>query len=110
MEFGLGGVLPLYAVGFGLLTGDMLKTASDLDMPVVGIGWLYQEGYFRQLLDGNAWQIEACPYNDPISLPIQPVIPLRAEWLQVPLELPSRTLFLQVRRAERPDTCLATSL
>ncbi|MDC8447122.1 MAG: alpha-glucan family phosphorylase [Nitrospira sp.] len=96
MEFGLGEALPLYAGGLGILAGDMLKTASDLDVPMVGIGLLYQEGYFRQLLDGNGWQIEAFPYNDPISLPIQPVMPATGEWLRVPLELPGRTVFLRV--------------
>ncbi|MDF0675189.1 MAG: alpha-glucan family phosphorylase [Nitrospira sp.] len=96
MEFGLGEALPLYAGGLGILAGDMLKTASDLDVPMVGVGLLYQEGYFRQLLAGNGWQIEAFPYNDPISLPIQPVMLAKGEWLRVPLELPGRTVFLRV--------------
>lgn len=96
MEFGLGEALPLYAGGLGILAGDMLKTASDLDVPMVGVGLLYQEGYFRQLLDGNGWQVEAFPYNDPISLPIQPVMAAKGEWLRIPLELPGRTVFLRV--------------
>ncbi len=74
MEFGLGEALPLYAGGLGILAGDYLKTASDLNVPLVGIGLLYQEGYFRQILDGSGWQIEAFPYNDPTSLPIRPVL------------------------------------
>lgn len=96
MEFGLGEALPLYAGGLGILAGDVLKTASDLDMPMVGIGLLYQEGYFRQILDASGWQIEAFPYNDPLSLPVQPVLLPTGEWLRVPLELPGRTLFLRV--------------
>lgn len=96
MEFGLGEALPLYAGGLGMLAGDVLKTASDLDVPMVGIGLLYQEGYFRQILDGNGWQIEAFPYNDPLSLPVQPVLLSTGEWLRVPLELPGRTVFLRV--------------
>jgi starch phosphorylase len=92
MEFGLGEALPLYAGGLGILAGDYLKTASDLDVPLVGIGLLYQEGYFRQLLDDYGWQVEAYPYNDPSSLPIRPVIAASGEWLRVPLELPGRTL------------------
>lgn len=96
MEFGLGEALPLYAGGLGILAGDMLKTASDLDVPMVGIGLLYQEGYFRQILDASGWQIEAFPYNDPLSLPVQPVLLPTGEWLRVPLELPGRTLFLRV--------------
>jgi starch phosphorylase len=51
MEFGLGESLPLYAGGLGVLAGDYLKTASDLGVPVVGVGLLYQEGYSRQVLD-----------------------------------------------------------
>ncbi len=65
MEFGLGEALPLYAGGLGILAGDHLKTACDLDVPLVGIGLLYQEGYFRQLLDDHGWQVEAYPYNGP---------------------------------------------
>jgi starch phosphorylase len=63
MEFGVGEALPLYAGGLGILAGDYLKTASDLEIPLVGIGLLYQEGYFRQILDGHEWQVETYPYN-----------------------------------------------
>lgn len=96
MEFGLGEALPLYAGGLGILAGDYLKTASDLHVPLVGVGLFYQEGYFRQLLDDQGWQVEAYPYNDPGSLPIQPMLDAAGEWLQVPLELPGRTLRLRV--------------
>jgi glycogen phosphorylase len=96
MEFGVGEALPLYAGGLGILAGDHLKTASDLDIPLVGLGLLYQEGYFRQILDSSGWQVEAYPYNDPGSLPIRPVLDAAGEWLRVPLELPSRTLRLRV--------------
>lgn len=53
MEFGLGEALPIYAGGLGILAGDYLKTASDLGLPVVGVGLLYQEGYFRQMIDAD---------------------------------------------------------
>jgi glycogen phosphorylase len=96
MEFGLGGALPLYAGGLGILAGDYLKAASDLDVPVVGIGLLYQEGYFRQILDGHGWQVEAYPHNDPTGLPVRPVMDASGRWLRVPLELPGRTLRLRV--------------
>jgi starch phosphorylase len=96
MEFGLGEALPLYAGGLGILAGDHLKTGSDLDVPLVGVGLLYQEGYFRQLLDDHGWQVEVYPYNDPSTLPIRPVIAASGEWLRVPLELPGRTLRLRV--------------
>jgi starch phosphorylase len=96
MEFGLGEVLPLYAGGLGILAGDHLKTASDLDVPLVGVGLLYQEGYFRQILDAHGRQLEAYPYNEPIALPIRPVMDAAGRWLRVPLELPGRTLRLRI--------------
>jgi len=55
MEFGLGEAIPLYAGGLGVLAGDYLKTASDLNVPMIGIGLLYQEGYFRQTIDSSNW-------------------------------------------------------
>src|SRR5690606_2267601 len=61
MEFGLGAALPLYAGGLGILAGDYLKTASDLDVPVTGVGLLYQEGYFRQVIDAAGVQQEFYP-------------------------------------------------
>ena len=99
MEFGLGEGLPLYAGGLGILAGDFLKTASDLGIPVVGIGLLYQEGYFRQIIDAGGGQREAYPYNDPGSLPIQPVQDDRGGWLHVSLDLPGRSLRLRVWQA-----------
>jgi starch phosphorylase len=99
MEFGLGEALPLYAGGLGILAGDYLKTASDLGLPAVGVGLLYQVGYFRQVLDVAGRQQELYPYNDPTSLPIQPVLAPAGGWLHVPLELPGRTLQLRVWQA-----------
>jgi glycogen phosphorylase len=96
MEFGVGEALPLYAGGLGVLAGDYLKTASDLDVPLVGVGLLYQEGYFRQILDSFGWQVEAYPFNDPASLPIRPALDADGEWLRVSLELPGRALRLRV--------------
>src|SRR5579862_6712183 len=64
-EFGLGEAIPLYAGGLGVLAGDHLKTASDLRVPMVGVGLLYQEGYFRQLIDSAGRQEELYPFNDP---------------------------------------------
>ncbi|MBI4332527.1 MAG: alpha-glucan family phosphorylase [Chloroflexi bacterium] len=95
-EFGVGEALPLYAGGLGILAGDYLKTASDLGVPMVGIGLLYQEGYFRQILNEEGWQVEAYPYNDPTGLPIRPALDLSGGWLRVTLDLPGRKLFLRV--------------
>ncbi len=98
-EFGLGEALPLYAGGLGILAGDYLKTASDLGVPVVGVGILYQEGYFRQIIDQDGWQVEVFPFNDPTVLPIRPAIDGKGSWLKVTLDLPGRKLLLRVWEA-----------
>jgi starch phosphorylase len=99
MEFGLGAALPLYAGGLGILAGDFLKTASDLDVPVVGIGLLYQEGYFRQMIDAEGMQQELYPNNDPAMMPVEPVLLGEGGWLRIRLRLPGRTLHLRVWQA-----------
>ncbi|MGA7122963.1 MAG: alpha-glucan family phosphorylase [Polyangiaceae bacterium] len=96
MEFGLSEAVPLYAGGLGILAGDYLKTASDLGVPLVGVGILFQEGYFRQIVDATGRQREAYPYNDPTTLPIRPVAAPQGDWLRVGVELPGRTLWLRV--------------
>ncbi len=95
MEFGLHEALPLYAGGLGVLAGDYLKTASDLDIPVIGIGILWQQGYFRQVLDAAGRQTELYPFNEPASLPIQPVVSAGGEHLRIPLTFPGRTILLR---------------
>jgi glycogen phosphorylase len=100
LEFGLGEGLPLYAGGLGILAGDHLKTASDLGVPMVGVGLLYQVGYFRQTVDAGGRQREMYPYNDPASLPIQPVQARAGGWLHVSLDLPGRTIVLRVWQAQ----------
>ncbi|PYQ37226.1 MAG: alpha-glucan phosphorylase [Acidobacteria bacterium] len=69
-EFGLTEALPIYSGGLGVLAGDVLKSASDLKLPLVGVGLFYREGYFRQLLDADGWQREENPELDPDELPI----------------------------------------
>jgi glycogen phosphorylase len=69
-EFGLDESLPIYSGGLGVLAGDHLKSASDLGVPLVGVGLFYREGYFRQLLDANDWQTERYPTNDAQLLPL----------------------------------------
>ena len=99
MEFGLGAALPLYAGGLGVLAGDFLKAASDLDVPIVGIGLLFQEGYFRQLLNSAGAQEEFYPYNEPAALPIEPVTMPGDGGLRIALELPGRVVQLRVWQA-----------
>lgn len=100
MEFGLSEALPIYSGGLGILAGDLLKTASDLGIPMVGVGLLYQQGYFRQILDYDNSQIEAFPYNDPTSLPIEPVQKTDGSWLRTKVMLPGRDLILRVWKAK----------
>src|SRR5512146_2539802 len=71
MEFMLNDALPIYSGGLGNVAGDQLKAASDLGVPVVGVGLLYQVGYFRQRIDVDGRQQALYPFNDPGQLPIQ---------------------------------------
>jgi starch phosphorylase len=100
MEFGLSEALPTYSGGLGILAGDHLKAASHLHVPLVGVGLLYQQGYFRQVLGVDGQQLEALPFNDPSSLPVTPVFDSEGRWPRVRLELPGRTLLLRVWRAQ----------
>jgi len=100
MEFGLSEALPIYSGGLGVLAGDCLKTASDLGVPMIGIGLLYQQGYFRQVLGADGRQLEAFPFNDPTSLPVVPVRDGEGGWLRIRLELPGRELLLRVWQAQ----------
>ncbi len=72
-EYGITSVLPQYSGGLGILAGDHLKTASDLGIPLVGVGLLYRHGYFRQALSREGWQQESYPVLDPDGLPITPL-------------------------------------
>jgi starch phosphorylase len=96
MEFGLSEALPMYSGGLGILAGDFLKVASDLGVPLVGVGLLWQQGYFRQALDASGAQIEFFPYNDPGQLPIMPLRDPEGEWVSITLRLPRRALKIRV--------------
>jgi starch phosphorylase len=72
-EFGLDESLPIYSGGLGVLSGDHLKSASDLGVPLVAVGLFYRNGYFRQQLDAAGWQHERYPDNDPARLPLRPL-------------------------------------
>ncbi len=69
-EYGITAVLPQYSGGLGILAGDHLKTASDLGVPIVGVGLLYRRGYFNQSLSRDGWQQERYPPVDPHGLPL----------------------------------------
>jgi len=87
MEFMLSEALPIYSGGLGNVAGDQLKAASNLGVPVVGIGLLYQQGYFRQEIDADGRQEALYPFNDPGQLPIRPVREPNGEWLRLAVAL-----------------------
>jgi len=95
MEFMLSEALPIYSGGLGNVAGDQLKAASDLGVPVVGVGLLYQQGYFRQVIDRDGAQQALYPYNDPGQLPITPLRQPNGEWLRIEVKLPGYSLWLR---------------
>ncbi|MGO9244038.1 MAG: alpha-glucan family phosphorylase, partial [Verrucomicrobiia bacterium] len=99
MEFMLGEALPIYSGGLGNVAGDQLKAASDLGVPVVGVGLLYQQGYFRQAIDKDGVQQALYPYNDPGQLPISPVRQPNGEWLRLEMAAPGYSVWLRVWQA-----------
>jgi starch phosphorylase len=100
MEYGLTDALPLYSGGLGVLAGDHLKTASDLGVPLVGVGLFYREGYFRQMLSADGTQLEIYAVNSRDSLPVQLVTDDEGMPLRVTIEAPGRDLRVRVWRAD----------
>jgi starch phosphorylase len=95
MEFMLSEALPIYSGGLGNVAGDQLKAASDLGVPVVGVGLLYQQGYFRQVIDKDGAQQALYPYNEPGQLPITPLRQANGEWLRLEIALPGYSVWLR---------------
>ncbi|MGB8331566.1 MAG: alpha-glucan family phosphorylase, partial [Polyangiales bacterium] len=95
MEFMLSEALPIYSGGLGNVAGDQLKAVSDLGVPVVGVGLLYQQGYFRQVIDKDGAQQALYPYNDPGQLPITPLRQPNGEWLRLEIALPGYSVWLR---------------
>ncbi|MFN8449429.1 MAG: alpha-glucan family phosphorylase [Anaerolineae bacterium] len=92
MEFGLTECLQNYSGGLGVLSGDHLKSASDLGVPLVGVGLLYQEGYFRQYLNADGYQQESYPINDYSNLPVTLQVGKDGEPLMIRVPMPGRQL------------------
>lgn len=88
MEFGVSEVLPNYSGGLGILAGDHLKSASDLGVPIIGVGLLYRFGYFWQSLSADGWQVEHYPTHDPQGLPIERVTGPDGEQLHIEVPMP----------------------
>ena len=95
MEFMLSEALPIYSGGLGNVAGDQLKAASDLGVPVVGVGLLYQHGYFRQVIDKDGAQQPLFPYNEPGQLPVTPLRKPDGEWLRFEIVLPEYSVWLR---------------
>ena len=98
MEFGLHESLPVYSGGLGILAGDHLKSASDLGLPLVGVGILYRQGYFRQVLNMEGWQQEFYPEHDFVNLPLHLEKDAAGLPVNVEIHLPGRSVQVQVWR------------
>jgi starch phosphorylase len=95
-EFGITESLPIYSGGLGVLSGDHLKSASELGLPLVGVGLLYQQGYFSQYLNADGWQQESYPTNDFYNLPITLVRDDQGDPITVTVDLPGRAVTIQI--------------
>ncbi len=95
-EFGIHESLPIYAGGLGLLAGDHLKTCSDLGVPLIGVGLLYQKGYFRQYLNTDGWQQEQYLENDFYKMPIELVRKNSGRPLIIKVQYPQRSVAAQI--------------
>jgi starch phosphorylase len=100
MEFGIAECLPFYSGGLGVLSGDHLKSASELGLPLVGVGLLYQLGYFKQYLNVDGWQGENYPVNDFYNMPIHPELDQEGNPLKIHVDMPGRKVYAQVWRLQ----------
>ena len=99
-EFGLTECLPIYSGGMGVLSGDHLKSASDLNLPLVGLGLLYQEGYFSQYLTSDGWQMERYQQNDFANMPVSPVHSAKGKPLTVSVDLKGTPVQIAIWRID----------
>ena len=98
-EYGLTECLPLYSGGLGVLAAHHLKSASDLGVPLVGAGLLYQQGYFHQYLTSDGWQQETYQANDFYTMPLEHVHDSKGKPIRVELDLAGETLQVEVWKA-----------
>ncbi|MFM7148786.1 MAG: alpha-glucan family phosphorylase, partial [Gemmataceae bacterium] len=100
MEFGIHESVPVYSGGLGILSGDHLKSASDLGLPLVGVGLMYREGYFRQYLSADGWQQERYPENDFFNLPLHPELAADGSPLTISVPFPGHEVHARVWRLQ----------
>ena len=98
-EFGVHESLPIYSGGLGILAGDHLKSASEIGLPLVGVGLLYRNGYFQQYLSADGWQQEAYPELDFYNLPIEAMKYADGTDVHVRVDLPDNAVFCKVWKA-----------
>ncbi|MDR0292144.1 MAG: alpha-glucan family phosphorylase [Elusimicrobium sp.] len=96
MEYGIGEGLPIYSGGLGMLAGDHIKSASDLGLPLIGMGLFYQRGYVQQILNRDGWQNEAYPENDWAHMPVERVRTADGHSLKVSIELGREVIYAAV--------------
>ncbi|TVR72389.1 MAG: glycosyltransferase family 1 protein [Spirochaetaceae bacterium] len=96
MEYGLDVCLPIYSGGLGVLSGDHMKSASDLGLPLVGVGLLYQQGYFRQYLNADGFQQESYPENDWYNMPVWQVLDQEGREVRISVQLPGSSVVARV--------------
>lgn len=99
-EFGVSEALPIYSGGLGILAGDHLKAASDLGVPLVGVGLLYRQGYFRQALNADGWQQERYPELDPHAMPLSLLTEGDGSPLKIEVDLAGNRCVAQLWRAQ----------
>jgi starch phosphorylase len=99
-EFGIHESIPVYSGGLGVLAGDHLKSASDLGVPLVGVGLMYREGYFRQYLNPDGWQQERYPENDFFTLPLILETDASGHPLLVSVTLPGHEVKVKIWRIQ----------
>src|SRR5690606_4985655 len=100
MEFGLAEALQNYSGGLGVLSGDHLKSASDLGIPLVGVGLLYQEGYFHQYLNADGYQQESYPINDYSNLPVTLQLDKDGQPIKNSVPMPGRELYAVIWKVQ----------
>lgn len=106
MEYGVGEGLPIYSGGLGMLSGDHLKSSSDMGLPVIGVGLLYRKGYVQQVLNRDNWQMEAYPENDWYNMPVEIVKDQNGKPLRVCVNLAGEDVYIGLWRVPVGRTSL----
>jgi glucan phosphorylase len=96
MEYGIHESLPIYSGGLGILSGDHLKSSSDLGIPLMAVGLMYREGYFQQSIDDGGTQVATYPVVDPEKLPLSPLLNGHGEKMEIPVTIGDRVVYAQV--------------